>query len=63
MTGNLTIKYRRYKPTAIPVTWNDEMDDFTAKAGVPKLGGEPVGNNRYYGANDTRRGTGLALGY
>jgi gamma-glutamyltranspeptidase/glutathione hydrolase len=31
--------------------------------GAPKLGGEPVGNNRYYGANDTRRGTGLALGY
>lgn len=31
--------------------------------GAPKLGGEPVGNNRYYGANDPRRGTGLALGY
>jgi gamma-glutamyltranspeptidase / glutathione hydrolase len=31
--------------------------------GAPRLGGEPVGNNRYYGANDTRRGTGLALGY
>jgi len=45
------------------VTWNDEMDDFTEKAGVPKLGGERVDNNRYYGANDTRRGTGLALGY
>jgi len=27
------------------------------------LNGKPVGNNRYYGANDTRRGTGLALGY
>jgi gamma-glutamyltranspeptidase / glutathione hydrolase len=31
--------------------------------GAPKLGGEAVGNNRYYGANDPRRGTGLALGY
>jgi gamma-glutamyltranspeptidase/glutathione hydrolase len=31
--------------------------------GAPSLGGKPVGNNRYYGANDTRRGTGLALGY
>jgi gamma-glutamyltranspeptidase/glutathione hydrolase len=31
--------------------------------GAPSLGGKPVGNNRYYGANDPRRGTGLALGY
>ncbi len=31
--------------------------------GAPKLNGKPVGNNRYYGANDIRRGTGLALGY
>lgn len=31
--------------------------------GAPKLGGKPVGKNRYYGANDTRRNTGLALGY
>jgi len=31
--------------------------------GAPSLNGKPVGNNRYYGANDTRRGTGLALGY
>ena len=31
--------------------------------GAPKLNGEPVGNNRYYGANDTRRNTGLAVGY
>jgi gamma-glutamyltranspeptidase/glutathione hydrolase len=31
--------------------------------GAPKLGGEPVEHNRYYGANDTRRGTGMALGY
>jgi gamma-glutamyltranspeptidase / glutathione hydrolase len=31
--------------------------------GAPSLGGKPVGRNRYYGANDTRRGTGLALGY
>lgn len=31
--------------------------------GAPKLGGKPVGANRYYGANDPRRGTGLALGY
>ncbi len=31
--------------------------------GAPSLNGMPVGNNRYYGANDTRRGTGLALRY
>ncbi len=31
--------------------------------GAPKLGGKAVAKNRYYGANDTRRGTGLALGY
>ena len=31
--------------------------------GAPSLNGKPVGKNRFYGANDTRRGTGLALGY
>ncbi|MDR3369354.1 gamma-glutamyltransferase [Rhodoferax sp.] len=31
--------------------------------GAPELGGKPVGNNRFYGANDPRRNTGLALGY
>jgi gamma-glutamyltranspeptidase/glutathione hydrolase len=31
--------------------------------GAPSLGGKPVGNNRYYGANDPRRNTGLAEGY
>jgi len=31
--------------------------------GAPALGGKPVGNARFYGANDPRRGTGLALGY
>jgi gamma-glutamyltranspeptidase/glutathione hydrolase len=31
--------------------------------GAPSLGGKPVGKNRYYGANDPRRNTGLALGY
>ena len=31
--------------------------------GAPSLGGTAVGRNRYYGANDPRRGTGLALGY
>ncbi len=31
--------------------------------GAPKLDGKPVGNNRFYGANDPRRGSGLALGY
>jgi len=31
--------------------------------GAPKLGGTPVGRNRFYGANDPRRRTGLALGY
>ena len=31
--------------------------------GAPSLNGKPIGENRYYGANDTRRGTGLALGY
>lgn len=31
--------------------------------GAPSLGGKPVGNNRFYGANDPRRNTGLAVGY
>lgn len=31
--------------------------------GAPSLGGKPVGRNRFYGANDPRRNTGLALGY
>ena len=31
--------------------------------GAPSLEGKPVGRNKYYGANDPRRGTGLALGY
>jgi len=31
--------------------------------GAPRLGGKPVGRNRYYGANDPRRGTGLAAGH
>ena len=31
--------------------------------GAPSLGGKPVGAHRYYGANDPRRGTGLAAGY
>jgi gamma-glutamyltranspeptidase / glutathione hydrolase len=31
--------------------------------GAPTLEGRPVGNNRFYGANDPRRNTGLALGY
>ncbi|RON57932.1 gamma-glutamyltransferase [Pseudomonas frederiksbergensis] len=31
--------------------------------GAPSLGGKPVGKNRYYGANDPRRNTGLSLGY
>ena len=31
--------------------------------GAPSLGGTSIGRNRYYGANDPRRGTGLALGY
>ncbi|WP_249159167.1 gamma-glutamyltransferase [Bradyrhizobium jicamae] len=31
--------------------------------GAPSIGGKPVGNNRYYGANDPRRNTGLAAGY
>ena len=31
--------------------------------GAPVLGGKPVGGNRYYGANDPRRNTGLSLGY
>jgi gamma-glutamyltranspeptidase/glutathione hydrolase len=31
--------------------------------GAPALGGKPVGENHYYGANDPRRNTGLALGY
>jgi gamma-glutamyltranspeptidase / glutathione hydrolase len=31
--------------------------------GAPSLGGKPVANNKFYGANDPRRNTGLALGY
>jgi gamma-glutamyltranspeptidase/glutathione hydrolase len=31
--------------------------------GAPALGAPPVGNNRFYGANDPRRNTGLALGF
>lgn len=31
--------------------------------GAPALGAKPRGANRYYGANDPRRNTGLALGY
>ncbi|MGO4506411.1 gamma-glutamyltransferase [Bradyrhizobium sp. 2TAF36] len=31
--------------------------------GAPALNGEQVGNNRYYGANDPRRNSGLAAGY
>ena len=31
--------------------------------GAPSLGGKAVGKNRFYGANDPRRNTGLALGY
>ena len=31
--------------------------------GAPSLKGKPVGENRYYGSNDPRRNTGLALGY
>jgi gamma-glutamyltranspeptidase/glutathione hydrolase len=31
--------------------------------GAPSLNGKPVGKNRYYGANDPRRNSGLALGY
>ncbi|WP_375779300.1 gamma-glutamyltransferase [Bradyrhizobium sp. ma5] len=31
--------------------------------GAPSLGGKPVGNNRFYGANDPRRNSGLAAGH
>jgi gamma-glutamyltranspeptidase/glutathione hydrolase len=31
--------------------------------GAPSLGGKPIGNNRFYGANDPRCNSGLALGY
>ncbi len=31
--------------------------------GAPKLGGKPVGKNGFYGANDPRGNSGLALGY
>ncbi|QAY86999.1 gamma-glutamyltransferase [Pseudomonas arsenicoxydans] len=31
--------------------------------GAPSLQGKPVGKNRFYGANDPRRNTGLSLGY
>lgn len=31
--------------------------------GAPSLDGKPVGDNRFYGANDPRRNSGLAAGY
>ncbi|RPH48283.1 MAG: gamma-glutamyltransferase, partial [Lysobacterales bacterium] len=31
--------------------------------GAPALNAKPVGKNRFYGANDPRRNTGLAMGY
>ena len=31
--------------------------------GAPSLDGKPAGKNRFYGANDPRRNTGLAMGY
>jgi gamma-glutamyltranspeptidase/glutathione hydrolase len=31
--------------------------------GAPSINGKQVGNNRYYGANDPRRNSGLAAGY
>jgi gamma-glutamyltranspeptidase/glutathione hydrolase len=31
--------------------------------GAPSLGGKPIGKNRFYGANDPRRNTGLAQGF
>ena len=31
--------------------------------GAPSLDGKPVGSNRFYGANDPRRNSGLAGGY
>jgi gamma-glutamyltranspeptidase/glutathione hydrolase len=31
--------------------------------GAPSLGAKPRGNERFYGADDPRRDTGLALGY
>ncbi len=31
--------------------------------GAPALGAKPLGKNRFYGANDPRRNSGLALGY
>ncbi len=31
--------------------------------GAPALGAKPIGNNRFYGANDPRRNTGLAAGF
>ncbi len=31
--------------------------------GAPSLGGKPVGKNRFYGSNDPRRNSGLAMGY
>jgi len=40
------------------------LNDVTAiLVGAPSLGGTPVGRNRFYGAIDPRRNTGLALGY
>ena len=39
------------------------VDDLLGIWGRPEMTGKPVGNNRFYGANDPRRNTGLAAGY
>ena len=51
--------------TAHPVLTDPaEMEQYDAIiVGAPALGGKPVGGNRFYGANDPRRNSGLSLGY
>ena len=48
-----TCSRRRSRPTTSRRSWSARRS----------LGGKPVGKNRFYGANDPRRNSGLALGY
>ena len=46
------------------IKWGDPMNHMTAiLVGASKLGGEPRGSKKFYGANDPRSDTGTAEGY
>ena len=61
---SLEVEYRRaLKQRADEEAVRVFARNLTALLLAPPLGGKPVGNNRFYGANDPRRNSGLALGY